>query len=61
MDVNQINSSLAHSYRLQKTSNIKETTIFLPCDGEGRNAIFAAKLGLIVISFDASSAGVEKH
>lgn len=35
-------------------------TLLLPCDGEGRNAVGAARAGWQVRSFDYSSAGVEK-
>lgn len=34
--------------------------ILLPCDGEGRNAVFAAKNGWEVHSFDFSNSGVHK-
>ncbi|MDE0870282.1 MAG: class I SAM-dependent methyltransferase [Flavobacteriales bacterium] len=33
-------------------------SMLLPCDGEGRNAVFAAKQGWNVWSFDASQVGV---
>lgn len=35
-------------------------SILLPCDGEGRNALYAARAGWEVHSFDFSEAGVEK-
>jgi 2-polyprenyl-3-methyl-5-hydroxy-6-metoxy-1,4-benzoquinol methylase len=35
-------------------------TAALPCDGEGRNAVAAAKAGWDVWSFDASEVGVKK-
>ncbi|MGM0580908.1 MAG: class I SAM-dependent methyltransferase [Bacteroidota bacterium] len=34
--------------------------IILPCDGEGRNAVFAAKLGWEVSAFDYSASAKEK-
>jgi len=34
--------------------------LLLPCDGEGRNAVYAASRGWNVCSFDNSSVGVEK-
>ena len=34
--------------------------IILPCDGEGRNAVFAAKLGWEVNAFDYSASAKEK-
>jgi 2-polyprenyl-3-methyl-5-hydroxy-6-metoxy-1,4-benzoquinol methylase len=45
---------------LGKTSDLTKMNILLPCDGEGRNAIYAAQLGLKVRSFDASEVGVKK-
>lgn len=35
-------------------------TILLPCEGEGRNAVFAAKCGWKVVAFDSSSEGKKK-
>ncbi|HHZ81250.1 MAG TPA: class I SAM-dependent methyltransferase [Flavobacteriales bacterium] len=35
-------------------------SLLLPCDGEGRNAVYAAKRGWDVCSFDNSTVGVEK-
>ena len=35
-------------------------SVLLPCDGEGRNALHAARTGWDVHSFDYSSEGVEK-
>lgn len=40
--------------------NLKPGKILLPADGEGRNAVFAAKLGWEVTSFDLSAAGKQK-
>ncbi len=34
--------------------------LLLPCEGEGRNAIFARQLGWDVLAFDSSTAGREK-
>tara|TARA_B100001173_G_scaffold307085_1_gene315038 strand:+ start:691 stop:1305 length:615 start_codon:yes stop_codon:yes gene_type:complete len=45
---------------LGKTRDLTKMNILLPCDGEGRNAIYAAQLGLTVRSFDASEVGVKK-
>jgi len=36
------------------------TTILLPAEGEGRNAVYAASLGWDVTAFDISSSGREK-
>lgn len=35
-------------------------TIILPCEGEGRNAVYAASQGWEVKAFDASEAGQKK-
>lgn len=35
-------------------------TVLFPCEGEGRNAVFAAQHGWKVSAFDASEAGKEK-
>ncbi|MFD2551646.1 class I SAM-dependent methyltransferase [Bizionia sediminis] len=35
-------------------------SILLPAEGEGRNAVYAAKLGLDVVAFDISDAGQKK-
>ena len=40
--------------------NLKSGTILLPCEGEGRNAVFAAKCGWSVIAFDSSTEGKKK-
>ena len=45
---------------LNNTSDLTKMNVLLPCDGEGRNAIYAAQLGLTVRSFDASEVGVKK-
>lgn len=37
-----------------------EAKILVPADGEGRNAIFLARQGFEVVSFDASEVGVQK-
>ena len=35
-------------------------SLYLPCDGEGRNAVWAAEMGWDVRTFDASEVGVAK-
>lgn len=40
--------------------NLPKGKIILPCDGEGRNAVFAAKLGWQVNAFDFSHSAKEK-
>ncbi|HAL81396.1 MAG TPA: SAM-dependent methyltransferase [Mucilaginibacter sp.] len=39
---------------------LKPGSIILPCDGEGRNGVFAASMGWKVSAFDASEAGKAK-
>lgn len=41
-------------------SELKPGNIILPCEGEGRNAVFAATLGWRVKAFDGSSEGRNK-
>ena len=41
-------------------NNIQPGKIILPCEGEGRNAIYAATKGWDVFAFDMSEAGEEK-
>ncbi|MCW7465555.1 class I SAM-dependent methyltransferase [Leptospira levettii] len=40
--------------------NLKKGKILFPCEGEGRNAVFAASLGWDVFAFDQSEAGRQK-
>lgn len=39
---------------------ISPGTLILPCEGEGRNAVYAASLGWKVHAFDSSEAGKQK-
>jgi 2-polyprenyl-3-methyl-5-hydroxy-6-metoxy-1,4-benzoquinol methylase len=41
-------------------NKIQPGKIILPCEGEGRNAVYAAKKGWDVLAFDMSEAGKEK-
>lgn len=41
----------------EQLSKLKPGTIILPCEGEGRNAVFAASNGWQVNAFDSSEAG----
>lgn len=41
-------------------SNLQPGKLLLPCEGEGRNAVFAAKLNWVVDAFDQSEKGKEK-
>ncbi len=44
----------------EQLNNLSPGSIILPCEGEGRNAVFAASLGCNVIAFDQSESGKEK-
>lgn len=44
----------------EELENLPTGKIILPCDGEGRNAVFAAKLGWQVSAFDYSASAKEK-
>lgn len=51
---------LANEFLVDQLKNLKPGKILLPGDGEGRNAVFAAKQGWQVSAFDYSSSGKEK-
>lgn len=51
---------LPNVFFAETLSTFEPSTIILPCDGEGRNAVYAAKLGWEVKAFDLSEAGKEK-
>ena len=51
---------LPNVFFAETLSTFEPGTIILPCDGEGRNAVYAAKLGWEVKAFDLSEAGKEK-
>lgn len=44
----------------QKLDDLQAGKILFPCEGEGRNAVYAVKVGWTVDAFDFSSAGYEK-
>jgi len=44
----------------EQLKNLKPGKIILPCEGEGRNAVYAASLGWEVHAFDSSEVGREK-
>lgn len=44
----------------EQLHKLKAGKIILPCDGEGRNAVYAASLGWEVQAFDSSEAGKTK-
>ena len=49
-----------NDYFAEKLSELECGSILLPADGEGRNGVFAAKLGWDVTSFDISESGKAK-
>ncbi len=44
----------------EQLNKLKPGKIILPCDGEGRNGVYAASCGWDVAAFDSSEAGKEK-
>lgn len=46
-----------NEYFKEKLNNLKVGKILLPAEGEGRNAVYAAKLGWVVTAFDISEEG----
>jgi len=44
----------------EQLNKLKPGKIILPCEGEGRNGVYAASLGWEVSAFDSSEAGKEK-
>lgn len=44
----------------QELNKLPKGTILLPCEGEGRNAVYAAQQGWTVNAFDFSNSGKEK-
>ncbi|WP_089052751.1 class I SAM-dependent methyltransferase [Flavobacterium oncorhynchi] len=49
-----------NNYLKEQIQKLKPSTILFPAEGEGRNAIFAAKLGWNVSAFDISEEGKNK-
>ncbi len=47
-------------YFQEKLSSIPKGKILLPCEGEGRNGVYAAQKGFIVFGFDQSEIAKEK-
>jgi hypothetical protein len=50
----------ANEFFATQLSKLPAGQLILPCDGEGRNAVFAAKNGWQVAAFDNSEIGKEK-
>lgn len=49
-----------NEYLEEKLPEFKTGSILFPCDGEGRNSVYAAGLGWQVDSFDMSASGKKK-
>ncbi len=49
-----------NNFLKEQLENVEPGAILFPAEGEGRNAIFAAKLGWNVFAFDISSEGKNK-
>lgn len=49
-----------NTYLKQQLESLKTGTILFPAEGEGRNAVFAARLGWTVSAFDISVEGQKK-
>lgn len=49
-----------NAFLKEQLADLTPGTILLPCDGEGRNALYAAQQGWEVHSFDYSDEGVAK-
>ncbi|GAB2535913.1 class I SAM-dependent methyltransferase [Spirosoma aerophilum] len=49
-----------NKYLKEQLEKVKTGTVLFPAEGEGRNAVYAAKLGWTVYAFDISLAGKEK-
>ena len=49
-----------NNYLKEQLEKLQVGTILFPAEGEGRNAVFAAKLGWTVSAFDISSEGKNK-
>ena len=52
--------TLPNDYLKEKSADLRPGKILLPAEGEGRNAVFMAKLGWEVEAFDQSTAGKNK-
>ena len=49
-----------NNYLKEQLEKLNPGTILFPAEGEGRNAVFAAKLGWEVWAFDISAEGKDK-
>ena len=49
-----------NNFLREELEKLKPGTILFPAEGEGCNAVFAAKLGWIVSAFDISAEGKNK-
>lgn len=50
----------ANNFLKQELNKLEKGKILFPCDGEGRNSVFASKLGWETYAFDQSEVGKQK-
>lgn len=55
-----IYGTLPNNYFKQELNKLKPGKLLLPAEGEGRNAVYAARLGWEVVAFDLSQVAKEK-
>jgi hypothetical protein len=55
-----IYGSLPNEYFKQQIDKLTAGKLFLPAEGEGRNAVYAAKMGWKILAVDSSEVGKEK-
>ena len=49
-----------NAFLVEQLSHLPHGTILFPCEGEGRNAVYAAQQGFTVSAFDGSAEGKKK-
>lgn len=52
--------TLPNEFLSEQLALLQPGKLLLPCEGEGRNAVYAAAKGWQVVAFDQSEAGLEK-
>lgn len=55
-----IYGTLPNEFFAASLASLNPGKIILPCEGEGRNAVYAASLGWTVLAFDFSESAKEK-
>lgn len=59
-EVESVYGTEPNAYFKQRITALKPGSLLLPCEGEGRNALYAAKLGWNVVAFDQSDVAQQK-